>query len=266
MLESPRAIYVRLSVMMFLQFAIWGSWAVLIAGHMANLGFSGKEISYVFGTTAFGSLVSPLIAGWVADRVMPSQLFAALCHFAGAPILYLAWQQTEFLPMWIAILLYAVLYMPTVVLTNAIAFHHSSDSRKFGNVRMWGTIGWIAVAWAMSLYLDFRIGQDVDQNYLGDCLIAASILSAVMGLYCLTLPKTPPTRDGQTPYAFLQAFHLTRNRNFAILLLVSFVVSIELPFYYNLTFLFLTDTASGVGLSASSANFAMSLGQVGEIF
>lgn len=257
---ATRAVYWRLSLMMFLQFAVWGSWAVLIAGHMAGLGFSGKEISYVFGTTAFGSLISPLIAGWIADRVMPSQRFTALCHFAGAPILYVAWQQTEFLPLWTAVFAYAVLYMPTIALTNAIAFHHSDDSRRFGNVRTWGTIGWIAIAWVMSAYL-----EAVPDAQLGDCLLAAAILSAVMGVYCLTLPHTPPARDPQHPHALLEAFKLTENRNFAVLLAISFVVAIELPFYYNLTFLFLTESGTGVGLSPGAANFAMSLGQVGEV-
>ena len=251
--------------MMFLQFAVWGSWAVLIAGHMSHLGFSGREISYVFGTTAFGSLISPVIAGWVADRYMPNQVFTAICHFLGAPILYVAWQQTAFLPLWLAIFFYAMLYMPTIALTNAIVFHHSDDSRSFGNVRAWGTVGWIAIAWGMSIYLRYREGADPTGVYLGDCLLLAAGLSVVMGLYCLTLPNTPPSPSRDRPYAFLEAFKLTQNRNFAVLLGVSFVVAIELPFYYNLTFLFLTEPSHGVGLSASTANLAMSLGQVGEV-
>ncbi len=72
--------HVRLSVMMFLQFAIWGAWAVLIAGHMQNLGFSGKQLSYVFGTTAIGAIISPIIAGWIADRLISAQLFAGISH------------------------------------------------------------------------------------------------------------------------------------------------------------------------------------------
>ena len=86
-----------------------------------------------------------------------------------------------------------------------------------------------------------------------------------MGAYCLTLPNTPPSKEAKNPYAFLEAFSLTSNRNFAILLIISFLVAIELPFYYNLTFLFLTEVEHGVGLMESSANFAMSLGQVAEV-
>lgn len=258
-------LYARLSTMMFLQFAVWGSWAVLIAGHMNHLGFSGREVSYVFGTTAFGSLISPLIAGWVADRFVSNQKFTALCHFLGAPLLYLAWQQTAFLPLWISIFFYAMLYMPTIALTNAIAFHHSNDSRTFGNVRAWGTVGWIAIAWVLSFYLGYREHVDPGGVYLGDCLLFAAGLSVLLGAYCLTLPDTPPSPSKDHPYAFLDAFRLTHNRNFGVLLVVSFVVAIELPFYYNLTFLFLTEPEHGVGLSASTANLAMSLGQVGEV-
>ncbi len=239
--------------------------AVLIAGHMNHLGFSGREISYVFGTTAFGSLISPVIAGWIADRFLPNQVFTAMCHFAGAPLLFLAWHQTLFFPLWLTIFFYAMLYMPTIALTNAIAFHHTDDSRAFGTVRAWGTIGWIAIAWVLSLYLGHRADADPTGVYLGDCLLFAAGLSAVMGVYCLTLPHTPPSPSKEHPYAFLEAFNLSRNRNFATLLVVSFVVAIELPFYYNLTFLFLTEPEHGVGLTASRANLAMSLGQVGEV-
>jgi len=265
MKERPAAVYLRLSAMMFLEFAIWGSWAVLIAGHMRNLGFTGKQISYVFGTTALGAMLSPLIAGWIADRYMPNQVFTALCHFIGAALMFRAWQQTEFLSLWSSILLYAVLYMPTIALTNAIAFHHMGDSRKFGNIRVWGTIGWICINWLMSLYLRHFERVNPHDSRVGDCLLAAAILSVLMGLYCLTLPNTPPAKEAKNPYAFIEAFRLTANRNFAVLLVISFIVAIELPFYYNLTFLFLTEPRHGVGLAESTANFAMSLGQVAEV-
>ena len=158
-------VYARLSVMMFVQFAIWGAWAVLIAGHMANLGFSGKEIGFVFGSTAFGALLSPLIAGWVADRLMPTQFFTALCHFAGAPLLYLAWTQVSFGGLWVVMFCYALLYMPTIALTNAIAFRHMGDSDRFGNIRIWGTVGWIAIAWAMSEYLSYWEAQGTGESH-----------------------------------------------------------------------------------------------------
>ena len=95
--KSDGSLYFRLSLMMFLQFAVWGAWSVMIAGHMQdNLHFDGKQISYVFGTTAFGAIISPLIAGWIADRFMPNQIFTGLCHLVGAGLLFYAWSRIKF--------------------------------------------------------------------------------------------------------------------------------------------------------------------------
>lgn len=256
---------VRLCIMMFLEFAIWGAWAVFVAGHMRNLGFSDPQINLVYLTTAIGAMLSPMIAGWVADRLMPNQVFTGLVHLGGALALFVAWRQTEFWPFWTALLVVSVLYMPTIALTNAIAFHHMKDSKNFGFVRVFGTFGWIAVNWAMGAYLRYHERVNPGASHIGDCLAAAAILSAVMGVYCFLLPNTPPAKDAKNPYAFLEALQLTANRNFAVLLAISFVVAIELPFYYNLTFLFLTEKGAGVGLADSSAGWAMSLGQMGEV-
>ena len=257
--------HVRLSAMMFLQFAIWGAWAVLIAGHMENLGFSGKQLSYVFGTTAIGAIISPIIAGWIADRIMSAQLFAGISHILSGICLLIAWKQTTFPMLWLFIFLHAILYMPTIALTNSVAFHNMGKSDEFGNIRVFGTLGWIAVNWGLGFYLRYWERQETNLPHVGDCLLFGAIISFIMGVYCFTLPNTPPSKEAKNPYAFLEAFSLTKNRNFAILLIISFVVAIELPFYYNLTFLFLTEAQHGVGLAESTATFAMSLGQVAEV-
>ncbi len=259
---APAALYPRLSIMMFLQFAVWGAWAVLIAQHMKNLGFSGTQINAVYLTTAIGAMLSPMIAGSIADRLLPNQLFTGLVHLAGAALLYFAWQQETFAGLWWVILCYSVLYFPTIALTNAIAFHHMGDSKNFGAIRVWGTLGWIAITWLNSAYLDYWERATPGVSHAGDCLLVAAIASALMGVYCFSLPNTPPSRNARNPYAFLEALKLCANRNFAVLLVISFIVAIELPFYYNLTVLFMTE---GVGMAESRANAAMSLGQVAEI-
>ena len=261
---GPALVTLRLSIMMFIEFAIWGSWAVLIAGHMRNLGFTDPQINLVYLTTAIGAMLSPLIAGWIADRFLPNQIFTGAVHLVGAVLLFIAWQQRAFLPLWTIILLYAVLYMPTIALTNAIAFYHMKDSKKFGNIRVWGTIGWIVINFAISEYL--RLWERASTvSHIGDCLIVAGLLSAVMGFYCFTLPNTPPSKQAKNPYAFLEALKLMANRNFAVLVVISFIVAIELPFYYNLTFLFLTEKGTGIGLAESWAGKAMLLGQIAEV-
>jgi nucleoside transporter len=262
--SGPTLLTTRLSIMMFLEFAIWGSWAVLIAGHMRNLGFTDPQINLVYLTTAIGAMLSPLIAGWIADRFLPNQFFTGGVHLVGAALLLAAWYQRLFWPVWAVILCYAVLYMPTIALTNAIAFYHMKDSKKFGYIRVWGTIGWIVINFAISEYLRIWEARST-ASHIGDCLIVAAILSALMGLYCFTLPNTPPSTQAKNPYAFLEALKLAGNRNFAILLVISFVVAIELPFYYNLTYLFLTEKGTGVGLAESWAGKAMLLGQIAEV-
>lgn len=273
------SMYARLSFMMFLQFAVWGAWSVVIAGHMQdNLHFDGKQISYVFGTTAFGAIISPLIAGWIADRFMPNQIFTGLSHLIGAALLFTAWsisapvpadQVAPFWPLWTVMIVYAFFYFPTISLTNAIAFHHMGDSDKFGLIRVWGTLGWIAVQTGLAAYLGYWSAQapELGKYHQRDCLMIAAIASVLMGLYSFLLPNTPPTRKAKNPYAFLEAFQLTANRNFAVLLFISFFVAIELPFYYNLTYLFLTGGTNqgGIGLQPGSAQFAMTLGQWGEV-
>lgn len=259
-------LYARLSGMMFLQFAVWGAWAVMIARHMADLGFTEMQIALVFGTTAFGTIISPLFVGWIADRFMSSQKFTAICHFLGSLLLLHAWRQTDFRGMWWAIFLYSILYFPTIALTNAIAFYHMGDSERFGNIRVWGTLGWIAVQWGLVGYLLYWERVTPDVPHAGDCLLIAAGASLLMALYSLTLPDTPPTREAKNPYAFLEALRLMADRNFAVLLIISFIVAIELPFYYNLTILFLTSAPPhGVGLAPSAAQFAMTMGQVGEV-
>ncbi|HOO16044.1 MAG TPA: MFS transporter [Phycisphaerae bacterium] len=256
---------VRLSIMMFVEFAVWGAWSVLLGKHMEHLGFSGKQIGLVYLTTALGAMLSPLVAGWIADRFMPNQIFTGIVHLLGAVLLFIAWPQTQFGGMFVALLIYAILYMPTIALTNAIAFHHMKDSKKFGNIRVWGTIGWIVVNWIISGYLLIWGRYQPGAWRVGDCLLFAAVLSAFMGIYCFTLPNTPPAKQAKNPYAFVEAFRLMSNRNFAVLLVISFVVAIELPFYYSYTIIFLTDTNAGVGLSPGWANAAMSIGQVAEI-
>ncbi|HEY3413035.1 MAG TPA: MFS transporter [Armatimonadota bacterium] len=291
------SLYVRLSMMMFLQFAVWGAWSVMIANHMeSNLHFDGKHISYVFGTTAFGAIISPLIAGWIADRYMPNQIYTGLSHLVGAGLLYWAWfisapvaagVTAPFWPLEITMIVYAIFYFPTIGLTNAIAFHHMGDSNKFGLIRVWGSLGWIAVQTGLGFYLIHwnnlgvaqglsqgmvqdaakQLGQALGNLHSRDCLMIATVASVLMGFYSFTLPNTPPAKNAKNPYAFLEAFKLTENRNFAVLLIISFIVAIELPFYYNLTSLFLANPTiqNGIGLGAGKAQFYMTFGQWGEV-
>ncbi|MGY8827121.1 MAG: MFS transporter [Candidatus Latescibacterota bacterium] len=165
-----------LAAMFFLQNLVWGAQVVLLSGHMA----------------ALGAILSPLIGGWLADRFLPGQVFAGICYLLCSPVLWLAWGQTEFLPLLAAMFVFSVLHMPTAAVTNAIAFTHLSDTRLFGRARVWGSIGWVGISWSLSAYLRLWEGWNPAQSHLGDGLLVAAVLALVMGLYCFFLPSTPP--------------------------------------------------------------------------
>lgn len=250
---------------MFLEMAVRGSWAVLVAGHMEHLGFSGRQLSLVFAASSLSALISPLIAGTIADRFMSAQRFAAWCHFLGGLALLTAWRVESYPLFWAAMMINVLLFTPTLPLANAIAFHHMPRSELFGNVRLWGTVGWMTVNWLLSVYLWMGGAWLPWTPRLGDSLAAGAALSFVAAAFFLTLPDTPPAPGPRRPYAFLDAFQLTRNRNFAVILAAAFATGIQLPFFYNLTFLFMTSSGGGLGLPVGLASFAMTLGQVTEI-
>ena len=136
----------RLSIMMFLQYAIWGSWTTALAVHLVKLGFSGQQIGAIYGCMWLACMIAPFIGGQLVDRLMPTQMFLALAHITGGALLYLTAIQAEFGPMWRWMFIYCLFYAPTLALTNSICFRNLSDAEvEFGRIRMWGTVGWIAV-------------------------------------------------------------------------------------------------------------------------
>lgn len=265
MTYPTRTVRLRLSTMMFLQFAVLGTWRVIIARHMGHLGFSGAEMGYVFSTTALGALVSPLAAGWAADRWLPAQVFTGISHLIGAGLLVTAWLQTGFWGLWGTMLAYTVVTLPTLATTNAIVFRHLADTEKFGNIRVWGTVGWIVINVLISAYLRAWETLSPGAARIGDGLLAGAVLSVVLGLFCFSLPDTPPLRRGGNPYEFLKAVRAMADRNFAVVLVVAFAVYTQVPIHYNQALLFLTEQAHGLGMAESSANLILTIGQVAEI-
>lgn len=255
----------RLGAMFCLQNMMWGAQVVLLSGHLSELGFSGLQISYALATSSLAALCSPLLAGWLADRFWPAQTFAGYSYLACAPLLWLAWRQTEFLPLWGIFLAFSLLHTPMMGLTNAIAFHHVGEMRFFGRIRVWGSVGWVGVSWVLSGYLRLWERAAPGESHLGDGLLIAGGLSVLMGLYCFTLPHTPPRRGGGKSLAFTEAFGLLRQRDFAVLMGTAFVISVMSPFSYNFSFIFFVDAQHGPGFADSSASWILSLGQLAEL-
>jgi len=230
----------RLSVMMVLQYAIWGSWTTALGAYLDKIGFSAPQIGAVYGCLWLACIIAPFIGGQLVDRFMPTQIFLASAHLVGAAFLYMTAVQHEFGPMWRWMFLYCLFYAPTLALTNSICFRNLKDSaREFGRIRMWGTIGWIAVGVLVTLMRSLWHTE----NWAGgsDLLAFAAVCSALMGLFCFALPHTPPTKRAENPLAFLEALSLLKDKNFFVFMFVSFVVTTELQFYYIPTAPFLID-------------------------
>ena len=249
----------RLSAMMFLQYAIWGAWAPVLSQYLVkDLGFTTFQAGFVYSLLPLATMVSPFIFGQLADRVFATERLLAMAHFAGGVALGFAATQTSYDGMRIFILIFALLYAPTLALTNSICFHNLKSSEKeFGGIRVWGTIGWIAAGWVLTLW---RSSAGIEGA--SDSLFLAGAFAIILGLFSLALPHTPPKKEGANPLAFLDAIKLLKDKNFAVFMGISFVVATELQFYYILTAPFLTD----IGIKPDNLPMTMTIAQIAEIF
>jgi nucleoside transporter len=251
----------RLSLMMFIQYAVWGAWFPVLSKYIGQggLNFEGSEVGWVYATTAIASIISPIIFGQIADRWVPTQIVLGFCHLAGAVPLYFMTSATGFAPFFWLTLVHTLLYMPTLSLTNALAMHHMSDpGRHFPGIRVLGTIGWIAVGLFVGVMLN---ESSVEPLY------TAMALSLVMGLYSLTLPHTPPSGTTGEALPFVRAFGLIRAPMFLLFMVVSFIIAVVLAGYFTWTAPYLVSTAERLDFSpfAKSAAAFLSIGQATEI-
>ncbi len=241
---------VRLWLMMFLQYAIWGAWSPALSAYLINdLGFTGFQAGIIYALLPLATIISPFVGGQIADRYFPTEKVIAFLQMGGGALLILIARITDYPLMMGMMLLYSLLYAPTLALTNSIAFINlESSERDFGRVRVGGTLGWIAAGLGLS---GWRIlSQNAGLPSLGgDTLLLAGVLSLIMGVQALSLPHTPPKKEAANPWAFLEAFRMFKDRNFAAFMVIAFVVSTELYFYYLLTAPFLTSEKIGVPIS-----------------
>jgi nucleoside transporter len=246
----------RLSMMMFLEYFIWGVWYVTLGTWLGQtLHFSGKEIGLAAGTTALGAMLSPFLVGLMADEWFATQRLLASLHGIGGVLLWFASTRSEFGPMYIVLLIYSLCYMPTMALTNSLSFRQMKDPKQdFGSIRVLGTAGWI-VAGLLIGYMR------VESTAVPIRLAAAS--SILMAVYCLTLPHTPPLRAASgfklSNIFPAEAFSLFKDRNFSVFALASFLICIPLQFYYAFTNPFLNE------IGVQNAAGKMTMGQMSEL-
>ncbi len=247
----------RLSTMMFLQFFVWGAWFATLGKCLADNGlkdFGGDA----YGTAPLAAIIAPLFLGLVADRFFPSQVIMGLLMLLGGVILCLAPGYAAAgdgnMLVWL-LLGHMLCYMPTLGLSNTIAFTNIADQSHFPKIRVWGTIGWI-VAGLVVGFLGWSASFQI--FWLG------GIGSIVLGLYCFSLPHTPPPAKGKPldirTLLMVDGFKLMTDFPFLVFMVCSTLICIPLAYYYGLT----SNVLGQVGFEAPAST--MTLGQMSEIF
>lgn len=249
---------IQLSAMMFLEFFIWGGWFVTMGTYLGKtLKASDFQIGAAYGTQALGAIIAPFIIGLIADKFFAAQRILGVLHLAGAGLLYYMSTLTDFGTFYPFLLIYMILYMPTLALVNAVSFKQISNAEKqFSFIRVWGTIGWIVAGLIIGWLAWERNGTLVNTFRL------TAIVAGALGVFSFTLPNTPPPKKG-TKTTFgeiigLDALGLLKNKNFLIFFLSSLLICIPLAFYYQLANVYLNE------LHVSSAAAKMSFGQISE--
>ena len=287
-----KAIRFKLFLMMVLEFFIWGAWLPLIFGYLPSLGFTAGQQSWILNAFPIAAIVGMFFSNQFADRNFAAERFLAFSHLVGGlAILALAWTKA-FMPFFFLMLVHCLLYVPTISITNSIAFSHMKDAQKeFGIVRMGGTIGWILAAWPFTFILvDWNavkaanpqgfvswLGTALSSGLTGPALqdgtkwtfIVAGAASLILAAFSLTLPHTPPRRveEGANKFAWLESMRLLAVPFILVLWLVTFIDATVHNLYFNWTGRFLGSqtTAGGVGIPGNWIMPVMSIGQIAEI-
>jgi nucleoside transporter len=256
----------RLSVMMFLQFFIWGCWFVTLGTFLgANFQASGAQTGLAFSTQSWGAIIAPFIIGLIADRYFNAERILAVLHLLGAVLMYQMFRAEDFGEFYPYVLGYMIAYMPTLALVNSISFRQLSDpSRQFSFVRVWGTFGWIVAGLLISLVFDWDAQEAAARGALRNTFLLGAVMSLLLGIFSLTLPATPPIDTGKAGFSLraalgLDALKLLRDRNYVVFFVSSVLICIPLAFYYQNASPFLTE------IGTTNATGKLAIGQISEL-
>jgi nucleoside transporter len=246
------SLYIKLSAVMGLEYAVWGAWMPVLAARLLGpLKFSGKQTGWIYATLPLACIISPLIAGQLADKWLNAEWILAAAHLAGAVLLAVAAVQTRFTPLFIVMFLYSVFYAATLPLVNAVLFANVTDAGWQGRVFMWAPIAWAIAGYFLTgwrwVFKTAEKGRD--------CLFLAAVLSLIMAASSLALPATPPGGAGEAP--IFKAMAMLRETDFLVFMIASLVVTGLMQFYFLASARFMTD----IGIPAKNVPATMAIAQ-----
>ncbi|HEY3947446.1 MFS transporter [Phenylobacterium sp.] len=251
----------RLFLMMVLQLAVWGAWAPKLFPYMGMLGFAPWQQSLVGSCWGIAAVAGIFFSNQFADRNFAAERFMAVSHLLSGLSLAACAFLTSFWPFFGAYLVFSLLYVPTLSVSNSIAFANLKDPAKdFGLVRMGGTIGWVLVSWPFV----FLLGAKADASQVRWIFLVSAIVSFALAAYSLSLPHTPPKRDAQAadPLAWREAIKLLAVPFVGVLFAVTFIDSVIQQGYFVMADAFLTNR---VGIAGNLSMIVLSLGQMAEV-
>jgi MFS family permease len=302
--------HLKLTLMMVLEFFIWGAWLPLIFGYLPSLGFSATEApapfngmipskiawffsqqSLILNAFPVAAIIGMFFSNQFADRNFAAERFLGFSHLVGGLAILSLGFVTQFWPFFLLMLLHCLLYVPTISITNSIAFAHMKDAKsEFGLVRMGGTIGWILAAWPfVFIMVDWDVvrskhpqgtvewlGTVFGTPLTGDALkasarwtfVVAGVASLLLAAFSLILPHTPPkpvehSEGGRDRLAWLEAVKLLRHPFIFVLWIVTLIDAFVHNCYFNWTGVFLQ--SKDVGIAGNWVTPVMSIGQIAEI-
>lgn len=255
---------IQLSLMMFLEFFIWGGWFVTLGTFLGtNLEATGAQSAMAFSTQSWGAIIAPFIIGLIADKYFNAERILGVLHLVGAFLMYKMAYAEDFGAFYPYVLGYMIAYMPTLALVNSVAFRQMKNpSKDFGFIRVFGTIGWILAGILIS-FLGWDSQEGLTEGLLKNTFLMTAVASAFLGLFSFFLPKTPPNKSGENASIMektgLSAITLLKNKNFLIFFVSSILICIPLAFYYQNANPFLTE----IGMTNATAKQA--IGQLSEV-
>lgn len=256
----------QLSLMMFLQFFIWGGWFVTLGTFLGNnLNATGGQIAMAFSTQSWGAIIAPVFIGLIADRFFNAEKILGFLHLLGGGLLYLMSITEDFSVFYPYVFVYMLLYMPTLALVNSVSFNQMKDTTsEFPLIRTFGTVGWIVSGLVISFVFGWDAQDSIADGALSNTFLMVAMASLMLGFFSFSLPKTPPYQQSQNKFSLKnalgwEAVKLLNDRNFLLFFIASILICIPLAFYYQQANPFL------VSLKMDNPTAKMSLGQVSEV-